>query len=82
MTLEKDGYVTVFEGKNDFPENFAVYQLFHPYLYYQNLKKQNGWQLKKLIVVIFFVKNNEMAVRPLEFIFILLMRVIIWRQFG
>ena len=59
LTLEKDGYVTVFEGKNDFPENFAVYQLFHPYLYYQNLKKQNGLAIKEIDCCYFLRKKQR-----------------------
>ena len=34
-TFERNGEVTVVEGKNSFPEDFAVYQLFHPFLDYQ-----------------------------------------------
>ncbi len=34
LTMEFNGRVTLFEGKNDFPKDFAVYQLFHPFLYY------------------------------------------------
>lgn len=41
LTTEYNGIVTIFEGKNNFPINFAVYQLFHPYLYYQKLKNDN-----------------------------------------
>lgn len=41
LTTEYNGIVTIFEGKNNFPKNFAVYQLFHPYLYYQKLKNDN-----------------------------------------
>ena len=41
LVTEYLGVVTVFEGKNKFPGDFAVYQLFHPYLYFYNLM-QNG----------------------------------------
>ena len=37
--LELDGAVTIIEGKNGFPTNFAVYQLFHPYLYFDGLRR-------------------------------------------
>lgn len=33
-TFEHNGEVTVVEGKNSFPGDFAVYQLFHPFLDY------------------------------------------------
>ncbi len=38
LVTEYRGVVTVFEGKNKFPKNFAVYQLFLPFLYFSNLK--------------------------------------------
>ena len=41
LTTEYNGVVTVFEGKNNFPENFAVYQLYFPFLYYHKLKTEN-----------------------------------------
>ncbi|WP_424946475.1 type II restriction enzyme [Candidatus Spongiihabitans sp.] len=39
LVTEYLGVVTVFEGKNNFPDNFAVYQLFHPYLYFHHLRQ-------------------------------------------
>jgi len=39
MAFENNGTVTVFEGKNGFPKDFAVYQLYNPYRYYHNLKE-------------------------------------------
>lgn len=46
LTMELHGVVTVFEGKNGFPENFAIYQLFHPVKYYLVLKKQKELDVK------------------------------------
>ncbi len=40
LTMELHGEVTVFEGKNGFPKDFAVYQIFHPFKYYSVLKKE------------------------------------------
>jgi len=40
LTMELQGVVTIFEGKNGFPENFAVYQLFHPFKYYSVLRAE------------------------------------------
>lgn len=42
LTLELQGKVTIVEGKNGFPTDFAIYQLFHPYMYYREniLKKK------------------------------------------
>jgi len=41
LTLELQGKITIVEGKNGFPEDFAVYQLFHPYMYYKQLISSN-----------------------------------------
>ena len=50
MTCEYQGRVTVFEGKNGFPTDFAVYQLFHPYLYFTSLKedKENSLPIREI----------------------------------
>lgn len=40
MTCEYQGRVTVFEGKNGFAPDFAVYQLFHPFLYFSSLQEK------------------------------------------
>ncbi len=48
MTMESGGLVTIFEGKNKFPENFAVYQLYHPFLYYHTLKENNQLPIKNI----------------------------------
>lgn len=40
LTMELHGEVTVFEGKNGFPKDFAIYQIFHPFKYYSVLKKE------------------------------------------
>ena len=48
LTTEYNGLVTIFEGKNNFPENFAVYQLYFPFLYYYNLQKNNELDIKQI----------------------------------
>jgi len=48
LTMELNHVVTVFEGKNGFPKDFAVYQLFHPFKYYSMLKKQKRLSLKDI----------------------------------
>ena len=40
LTMELHGDVTIFEGKNGFPRDFAVYQIFHPFKYYSILKRE------------------------------------------
>ncbi len=39
LVLERNGDITVFEAKNGFPDDFAVHQLFHPYLYFDDFKR-------------------------------------------
>lgn len=40
LTIEFNGDIGIFEGKNGNPSNFSVYQLYHPFLYYYNAKKE------------------------------------------
>ena len=51
MVLEKDGEITILEGKNGFPRDFAVYQLFHPHLYYRELESKHKLHSKVFIAV-------------------------------
>ena len=51
LTIEKDGYVTVFEGKNikeSEIEDFNVYQLYNPFRYYHDLKMANKLDIKEI----------------------------------
>ncbi|MEA3475024.1 MAG: hypothetical protein U9R23_01045 [Candidatus Cloacimonadota bacterium] len=48
LTMELGGVITIFEGKNGFPDNFAVYQLFHPFKYYSILKKEKKLDIKQI----------------------------------
>lgn len=40
LTIELDGVVTIFEVKNGFPKDFAIYQLYNPFKYYSIIKKK------------------------------------------
>lgn len=48
LTMELQGVITIFEGKNGFPENFAIYQLFHPFKYYSILKEEKRLKVKQI----------------------------------
>ncbi len=48
LTTEYNGIVTVFEGKNNYPKNFAVYQLYFPFLYYYKLKEENKLEISDI----------------------------------
>lgn len=47
-TTEYNGRVTIFECKNGFPKDFAVYQLYFPFLYYYQLKETNQLAIKDI----------------------------------
>ena len=58
LTMELNGVITIFEGKNKFPENFAVYQLFSPFLYYHKLKSENQLNISS-INCCYLLRNQE-----------------------
>lgn len=58
LTMELNGRVAIFEGKNGFPENFAVYQLFHPFIYYTEMKKQKKVDVK-MITCCYILRKRE-----------------------
>lgn len=53
LTIELQGLVGVFERKNGKPDNFSIYQIYHPFLYYFNANLQT--ELKGKIKNIFCV---------------------------
>ncbi len=59
LTIEYNGFVTVFEGKNNFPEDFAVYQLYFPFLYYFNLKQENKLEINEINCCYLLRKKDE-----------------------
>ncbi len=48
LTIENHGIVTIFEGKNNFPNDFAIYQIYFPFLYYTKLKIENQLEIKEI----------------------------------
>jgi len=60
LTIEFKGTIGVFEGKNGKPDNFAVYQIYHPFLYYYkaNFDSSISGRIKKVICV-YVVKTFE-----------------------
>ncbi len=48
MTLEYQRVVTVIEGKNGFPPDFAVYQIYFPFRYYHILNQQHDLGLERV----------------------------------
>ncbi len=48
MTLEYQRVVTVIEGKNGFPSDFAVYQIYFPFRYYHALNEQHSLGIRQV----------------------------------
>jgi len=48
MTLEYQRVVTVIEGKNKFPPDFAVYQIYFPFRYYHILNEKHNLNLEQV----------------------------------
>lgn len=59
LTMELHRIITIFEGKNGFPEDFAVYQLFHPFKYYSLLKKKNKLDMKMITCCYILRKRDK-----------------------
>ena len=58
MTIESNGNVYTFEAKNNFPKDFNVSQLYLPFLYYHENKKQ-GLAIKNLYPCYLLRKKNK-----------------------
>lgn len=71
LTMEYKGVVTIFEGKNGQPENFAIYQLFHPFKYFTNLRKEKKLSIDKITAcyVLRFRKNGNSILRLYNYAF-------------
>ena len=41
LTIEYDGDIYVFEAKSGNPKSFAVYQIYHPFLYYHSARESS-----------------------------------------
>jgi len=47
-TFEYQGVVTVIEGKNGFPADFAVYQIYHPFRYYVEMRREKELDIRQI----------------------------------
>lgn len=59
LTMELHGMVTIFEGKNGFPKDFAIYQLFHPFKYYSMLKNEKKLEIEMITCCYVLRKINK-----------------------
>jgi hypothetical protein len=55
LTIEMQGTIGVFEGKNGKPDSFSIYQIYHPFLYYYNANTNKDSSIKGKIKNIFGV---------------------------
>lgn len=58
LTIEYQGTVGVFEAKNGDQQSFAVYQLFHPFLYYKNAPQANIKEVVCVYLIRRYIKGN------------------------
>jgi hypothetical protein len=67
LTIEFQGIIGVFEGKNGKPESFAVYQIYHPFLYYYKANQLSELKGKiKEIYGVYVVKTIENGITNLK----------------
>ncbi len=66
LVLERDGNVTIFEAKKKFHKDFATYQLFHPYLYFEKYRSDGTLRIGD-IHCCFLQKNNVRGLSVLRF---------------
>lgn len=60
LTIEYKGIIGIFEAKNGQPNSFSVYQLYHPFLYYQKAKNVQGVGDKiKQVMCVYVVRRKE-----------------------
>lgn len=48
QTLERKGVVTLIEAKNGFPADFAIYQIYTPFLHFALLKKEKNLPIREI----------------------------------
>jgi len=59
LTIEFQGSIGVFEGKNGKPDSFSIYQIYHPFLYYHNANKEKDLKGKiKEIICVYVVREK------------------------
>ena len=63
LTLEYCGKVGIFEAKNGKPKDFAIYQLYHPFLMYKQIAEKPEFQNVKEIVGVYMVATKDRKTR-------------------
>jgi hypothetical protein len=67
LTIEYQGVIGVFEGKNGNPDSFAIYQIYHPFLYYHHARQSPKMKGEiKQIYGVYVVRTKENGVLNLK----------------
>lgn len=61
LTIEFEGTIAVFEAKNGKPDNFSVYQIYHPFLYYHEARQKLVMKDKVKDIVCVYVVRQKLA---------------------
>jgi len=59
LTIEFEGTIAVFEAKNGKPDNFSVYQIYHPFCIITKRKRKLRWRTKSKISSAFISSNKK-----------------------
>ncbi|MDR2813113.1 MAG: hypothetical protein LBB79_00430 [Prevotellaceae bacterium] len=59
LTIELQGTIGVFEGKNGKPDSFSVYQIYHPFLYYYNANRSTALKGKIKNIYCVYVVHEQ-----------------------
>lgn len=68
LTIEFEGTIAVFEAKNGKPTNFSVYQLYHPFLYYHDARRNRPEIADKIkdVVCVYLVRQKHKGLTKLK----------------
>ncbi len=66
LVLERQSNITVFEAKKKFHKDFATYQLFHPYLYFERFRRTGKLMIGD-IQCCFLQKHEVDAINVMRF---------------
>ena len=59
LTIEFNGTIGIFEAKNGSPNNFNIYQIYHPFLYYHN----SNLPIKEIICVYLVWQKDKQKIK-------------------
>lgn len=59
LTIEYNGTIAIFEAKNKNINNFIIYQIYHPFLYYYNAKESKLLNGKIKDIICIYVNSEE-----------------------